>query len=198
MEKLISKKDLMEQVAKFENAIDKFIIVGMFYGLAGESKGGEQLLHIKVSDVDFKSKTISLEDGSVVVMDEYLEKITADAIAQSVYVKIGSVGTGHFDEDYNLNMDSPYIIKTKPTKNNGLGTEPLGDQGLKQRIIKISEFIGVRYSRMILKQSMVFNMLKEANRTWTTSEAERFLKSKGASIRRNKLIEMLKEINGGE
>lgn len=195
MEKLISKNDLMKQVEKFENAIDKFIIIGMFYGLAGNSKGGEQLLNIKVSDVDFEKKTISLKDGSVIVMDKYLEKITCDAIAQSVYVKIGSVGTGHFDEDYNLNMNSPYIIKTKPTKNNGLGTEPLGDQGLKQRIIKISEFIGVKYSRMILKQSMVYNILKEANKTWTTAEAERFLKSKGVSIRRNTLIEMLKEIN---
>lgn len=29
--------------------------------------------------------------------------------------------------------------------------DALGDQGLKQRIIKIGEFIGVRYSRMVLK-----------------------------------------------
>lgn len=197
MEKLISKKDLMKQVERFENAVDKFIIVGMFYGLAGNSKGGEQLVNIKVSDVDFKKKTISLADGSVVVMDKYLEKITADAIAQSVYVKIGSVGTGHFDEDYCLNMSSPYIIKTKPTKNNGLGTEALTDKGLKQRVKRISDYIGVKYSRMILEQSRVFDILKEANRTWSTSEAERFLKANNASIRRNNLIEMLKEINEG-
>lgn len=43
---------------------------------------------------------------------------------------------------------------------------------------------------------MVFNMLKEANRKWTTAEAERFLKSKGVSIRRNNLIPMLRVING--
>lgn len=95
----------MKQVEKFENAVDKFIIIGIFYGLAGESKGGEQLLNIKVSDVDFEKKTISLMDGSVVVIDEYLEKITADAISQSVYIKIGSIGTSNFDEDYHLNMN---------------------------------------------------------------------------------------------
>lgn len=40
MSKIISKKDLMKQVEKFENAVDKFIIIDIFYGLAGESKGG--------------------------------------------------------------------------------------------------------------------------------------------------------------
>lgn len=45
----------------------------------------EQLLNIKVDDVDFEKSTITLSEDRVVVMDDFLKKITKEAIEQKIY-----------------------------------------------------------------------------------------------------------------
>lgn len=196
MEKNITKAELIERVNKLDNPIDKFIIVSIFYGLAGESIEGVQILEIKKSDVNLEENTIKLKDGSVVVMDSLLKKVTVDAMNQEVYVKMGTIST-HTNEDYSLNPNCPYIIKGKPNKLNDKGMKRLGGQSLKSRLTTISKYLGVSCSRRLLKQSGIFHMLKEEKTNWTIREAEEFLKKNGLSLRRNNLIEMLKEINGG-
>ena len=195
MEKNITKAELIERVNKLDNPIDRFIIVSIFYGLAGESIEGVQILDIKKSDVNLEENTIKLKDGSVVVMDSLLKKVTVDAMDQEVYVKMGTIST-HTNEDYGLNPNCPYIIKGKPNKLNDMGMKRLGGQSLKSRLTAISKYLGVSCSRRLLKQSGIFHMLKEEKTNWTIREAEEFLKKNGLSLRRNNLIEMLKEING--
>ncbi|MEW8994073.1 hypothetical protein [Clostridium sp.] len=196
MEKNITKAELIEKVNKLDNPMDRFIVVGIFYGLAGESTEGAQILEVKKSDVNLEENTIKLEDGSVVVMDSLLRKVTVDAMNQEVYVKMGTVGA-HTNEDYNLNPNCPYIIKGKPSKLNDMGMKRLGGQSLKTRLTAISKYLGVSCSRRLLKQSGIFHMLKEEKANWTIREAEDFLKKNGLSLRRNNLMEVLKEINVG-
>lgn len=191
MDKIITKAELMTLTSRLENGIDKFILAGFFYGINGEAGYKEQLLNLQVDCVNFINSTITLPDGRVVVMDDFLKKITAEAINQSIYVKMGS--QGRTNEDYALNTDSKYIIKIKPTSRNHNGLDALGEGGIKKRMAMISDFLGVKLTPSILKKSGAYNKLLIKS-DWNIVEAESYLKTQGLSIRRNNLIPMLKDI----
>lgn len=193
MKEIITKKKIEEMVSRLENGIDKFILVGFFYGLNGEVAYKEQLLNLEVSAIDFKNKKINLPDGREVIMDRLLEKVCEEAINQKVYIKLGS--QGRTNEDYELNTNSKYIIKIKPTKANKNGLTPLGAGGIKKRMTMISDYLGVKLTPSILKVSGVYELLKSQQKKMTIAEAESLLKKNGLSIRKNNLIPILRKIN---
>ena len=195
MDKIITKSELKKQMRMLDNAVDRFLIVGLFYGLDGENNGGSQIAGIKKSNIDFENKKIILDNGCIFEMDEYLEKIIRDAINQSIYVKLGDDADARSSVDYDFNMDSEYVIKSRPTKKTLLGLEPLAKDGLRQRVRTIGEFIGVSYTKTLMRKSRAYNLLDEANKPWKIIEAEEFLKARNMGIRRNNLIPMLNEIN---
>lgn len=192
-EKIITKKDLELIINKLDNGIDKFILAGFFYGLNGSSSYKEQLLFLKVDDVDFKNKKINLPDGRVVIMDRLLEEVTKEAIEQNIYRKLGN--TGSTNEDYLLNQNSKYIIKIKPTKSNNNGLDPLGVGGIKKRVLMISNYLGIEITPSILKISGAYDLLKSQGKKMKIVESEELLKTNGLSVRRNTLSILLKEIN---
>lgn len=192
---MIDRKELKVMLDRLDNGVDKFILAGLFYGL-NDSDNREQLLNIKKDMVDIEKSTITLQSGRVVIMDEILKNATQEALKQKIYIKMGNLGNSN--EDYTFNTNSKYIIKVKPTKRNNNGTEPLTNAGFKSRIRSISEFLvgDTSITPSYLKQSGAYYRLKKENKKWAVREAEDFLKKNGLSIRRNNLIQMLKEING--
>ncbi|MDB2115671.1 hypothetical protein [Clostridium paraputrificum] len=196
MKDIVTKKNLEEMINRLDNGIDKFILAGFFYGLNGEAGYKEQLLNLEVEAIDLENKKINLPDGREVIMDELLEKVCKEAINQKIYTKLGS--QGRTNEDYLLNEDSKYIIKVKPTKANNNGLSPLGAGGIKKRMTMLSDYLGVKLTPSILKVSGVYELLKSQQKRMTIAEAESLLKKNGLSIRRNNLIPILKEINGGK
>ena len=191
---MITKIELRNLLNKLDNAVDKFIVAGLFYGL-NESDNREQLLSIKSASVDLENSTLTLPNGRVVVMDQLLKKITVEAMAQKVYRKMGTIAKTT-NEDYEFNPASEYIIKVRPTARNNNGTEPLTNAGFKTRIRAISEFLvgDTSLTPNILKTSGAFSLLQEKNKSWTVREAEAFLKENGLSLRRNNLMELLKKL----
>lgn len=189
MDKLITKEALMSMVEKIDNAIDRFAVVGIYYGLIGEATGADQLLNIKKYDVDFNNKTITLPTG-VVVMDEYLERITRDAINQDIYVKLGT--QGQTSEDYSLNMDCDYIIKAKPSVKNHNGLDRISNEGFRCRLKSLSKYLGVELNTSLLKKSGALHLLSSQKSNWTVREAEKFLAQHGIKLRRNFVLEMVK------
>lgn len=194
MKDIITKKKLEELVGKLENGIDKFILVGFFYGLNGEAGYKEQLLNLEVDSIDFENFKINLPDGREVIMDELLTSVAKEAIEQKIYVKMGS--QGRTSEDYSLNDDSKYVIKIKPTKTNNNGLSPLTASGIKKRMTMLSNYLGIKLTPSLLKVSGVYELLKSQQKKMTIMEAEALLKRNGLSIRRNNLIPMLRKING--
>lgn len=194
MKDIITKKKLEELVGKLENGIDKFILVGFFYGLNGEAGYKEQLLNLEVDSIDFENFKINLPDGREVIMDELLTSVAKEAIEQKIYVKMGS--QGRTNEDYSLNDDSKYVIKIKPTKTNNNGLSPLTASGIKKRMTMLSNYLGIKLTPSLLKVSGVYELLKSQQKKMTIMEAEALLKRNGLSIRRNNLIPMLRKING--
>lgn len=145
MKDIITKKELEEIMNKLENGIDKFILAGFYYGLNGASGYKEQLLNLKADCVDFEKETINLPDGRIVKMDKLLKQVTKEAIEQNTYILMGN--TEKTNEDYELNIKNPYIIKPKPTKLNNNGLMPLKESGIKFRIMAISNYLGKKCHR---------------------------------------------------
>lgn len=191
---MITKIELKNLLNKLDNAVDKFIVAGLFYGL-NESDNREQLLSIKSASVDLENSTLTLPNGRVVVMDQLLKEVTTEAMNQKVYRKMGTIAKTT-NEDYEFNLASEYIIKVRPTARNNNGTEPLTNAGFKTRIRAISEFLvgDTSLTPSILKTSGAFSLLQEKNKSWTVREAEAFLKENGLSLRRNNLMELLKKL----
>lgn len=196
MKKILNEKEFLNQISKLDNAVDRFLMAGIFYGLQGETVAGEQVLKIKKTDVDFSNGTIKLLDGRIVAMNDSLEKITTDAINQTIYVKLG--GVGKTSEDYNFNPSSEYVVRVKPTKTNDNGLNTLSKEGFKTRMKSINTFLGTDYSISTLKASGAYNILKKENKKWSVREAESFLKENGLGIRRATVSEIIKELNGGK
>lgn len=197
MKDITTKQELKIMLDRLDNGVDKFILAGLFYGL-NDSDNREQLLNITKDMVDMKKSTITLQSGRVVVMDEILKSVTEEALNQKIYIKMGS--QGRTNEDYEFNLNSQYVIKVKPTTRNNNGIEPLTNAGFKSRIRSISEFLTGNVSTLTptkIKKAGAYSLIKSQENKMTIMEAEALLKRNGLSIRRNNLIPMLKEINGG-
>ncbi|ELC8343600.1 hypothetical protein H8K00_02360 [Clostridium perfringens] len=193
----ITKNFLKENLDKLDNGIDKFIVAGIFYGL-NSSDYREQLLNIKTSSVNFKDSTLTLPNGRVVVMDELLREVTREAIEQKIYVKMGSVGGTN--EDYELNQNSEYIIKSKPTDFNDYGIKPLTDGGFKSRIRAISVFLvgNTSITPTVLKKSGTVEKIKTLDKNLSVRSVEKILRESWYGTKRNTIVDMLKKIRNGE
>lgn len=194
----ITKKGLEEKLDKLDNGIDKFIVAGIFYGL-NSSDYREQLLNIKTSSVNFEESTLTLSNGRVVVMDDLLKEVVREAVEQKIYVKMGSLGGTN--EDYELNPNSEYIIKSKPTSSNEMGIKPLSNAGFKSRMRTISMFLvgDTSLTPSLLKKSGTYEKLKTLDKNLTIRSIEKILKESGYGTKRNTIVEMVQELrNGGK
>ncbi|UBK30184.1 hypothetical protein [Clostridium perfringens] len=192
----ITKKGLEEKLDKLDNGIDKFIVAGIYYGL-NRSNYREQLLNIKTSSVNLEESTLTLPNGEKVVMDDLLKEVTREAVEQKIYVKMGSLGGTN--EDYELNPNSEYIIKSKPTSSNEMGIKPLSNAGFKSRMRTISMFLvgDTSLTPSLLKKSGTYEKLKTLDKNLTIRSIEKILKESGYGTKRNTIVEMVQEIRKG-
>ncbi|MDK0668778.1 hypothetical protein P5F12_13395 [Clostridium perfringens] len=193
---MITKLELKKMIDKLDNGIDKFIVAGIFYGL-NSSDYREQLLNIKTSSVNFEESTLTLPNGRVVVMDDLLKEVVREAVEQKIYVKMGSLGGTN--EDYELNPNSEYIIKSKPTSSNEMGIKPLSNAGFKSRMRTISTFLvgDTSLTPSLLKKSGTYEKLKTLDKNLTIRSIEKILKESGYGTKRNTIVEMVQEIRKG-
>ncbi|MDM0528466.1 hypothetical protein QTH49_13475 [Clostridium perfringens] len=193
---MITKLELKKMIDKLDNGIDKFIVAGIFYGL-NSSDYREQLLNIKTSSVNFEESTLTLPNGRVVVMDDLLKEVVREAVEQKIYVKMGSLGGTN--EDYELNPNSEYIIKSKPTSSNEMGIKPLSNAGFKSRMRTISTFLvgDTSLTPSLLKKSGTYEKLKTLDKNLTIRSIEKILKESGYGTKRNTIVEMVQQIRKG-
>lgn len=189
MSDIIIREKFEKLVEQLVNSIDRFLVVGIYYGFAD---GGDTsaLLALKKTDVDFKTKTIKIQDR-VVKMDAYLEKITRDAINQKTYMKMGRVG--FTNEDYELNSKSPYIIRTKGTASNNDGLNPLTCNGFRNRMLAIRKFLDIDISVNLLRRSGAFDLIIKNNKN-SLRTAEELLEGTGLTLSRGTLVQVMREV----
>lgn len=196
--KYITEKKLIESIYKLDNAQDRLILAGSFYGLLGTKGGAEALRNLKVSDVDGKIVTI---DGIKITMNNYLSDIMAATIAETIYERVDDERKNSF---YYLNMSSEYVIKSRPLPVTNDGLKPISYDGFRSRIRSLSSYLGLDVSTTTLKASGAYHILKkyyEENKILPTIAASsELLRSHGFNVRLNTIHEMIKDIknNGYE
>lgn len=188
----VSLDELKKDLLLLDNAQDRFIVMAIYNGIAGKNNMTD-LLNLKVSDVNFKNKTITTTD-KIVKMDFDLEKATRDAIEQKTLYTEGK-GNVNNNEEIELNMDSPYVIKVRPRATNKNGLEPMKYNGLRTRFVSIREKCGLDVSASELETSGVINQLLAEKKEWTVLDIEFMLRMKNIKANAYRIYSIIKEIN---
>lgn len=188
----ITSEELNKVLLLLDNPQDRFIVIAVYRGIAGKNNMSE-LLNIKTKDVNFNNHTITLEDR-VVTMDKQLEKATKEAINQSVLYVETRNGNGSCKEELYLNMDSPYLIKTRPSTTNKNGLDPMKYGGFRSRFAAIRQKAGLEVNASQLETSGVVNQLLSEKKDWTVLDVEFALRMKNIKANAYRIYSIIKEV----
>lgn len=174
---IYTKEEIVAICDQFINSQDKFLIYGIWYGL--KDKRFDDITNIKVSDVDFKNKTITV-GKKVIKMDDKLELYCSLAIQEVSYYKLGEMNEST-NESYALNINSEYVIRTKPQRNNNHGLNRMTFNGLRTRVENLNNSLE-EYGVLLKPQKLymggvIYKMHEEAktyNITWNNSTIKKF------------------------
>lgn len=184
---IITKDELMEIIREIVNAQDKFIVMALFNGISGEDM--VEIRELKVSDVDFENNTITLPNRKI-KMDAQFMEITKEAIAQRTYLNKSSDSI-YATEKFDFNMDSEYILKSKPNSKNNFGNREMAYQALRTRVKRL----GLPVNPKDLIDSGMIHRLLKIQPVYTVAEVETTLKKLGYKMSAYRVYSLLNEIN---
>lgn len=176
-EGIYTKDEIVAICEQFINSQDKFLVYGIWYGL--KDKKFDDITNIKVTDVDF-SKNEIIVGNKIIEMDEVLREYCQSAIEEISYYKLGDID-GTSNEAYKLNVNSPYVVRSKPQRNNGMGLNRMTFNGLRTRIANLNDSLA-GYGVLLKPQKLyiggvIYKMHEEtiANNTiWNNSTIRDF------------------------
>lgn len=189
----ITFEELKKDLLLLDNAQDRFIILAVYNGITGKNNMSD-LLNIKIEDINLKNHTIKLEDR-VFEMDKEFEKVVIETINQKVLLIETRNGNGYCQDEIELNMDSPYLIKVRPRAINKNGLEPMKYGGFRARINAIREKCGLELSASQLETSGIVNGLLAEKKDWTVLDVEFALRMKNIKANAYRIYSIIKEIN---
>lgn len=183
-ERFYTKEEVQDICNTFINAQDKFIIYALFCGIDGKAR--TDLLHLKVDQIDFDNRTITLKDR-IIYMDDYMYDICKDVVdkefSSTYYKYIMDESKSFTSESYDLNFDSEYVIKSKPYSKNNYGLDPMKLPGLNRRVKALGEVVGCNLSPKNLVRSGIMDKMYRIKKSgWTQGEIEEFLKQNNYKI----------------
>lgn len=158
LDNIFSKSELNDCVDQLENAQDQAMVYCLFFGIYG--KKAEEIINLKISQVDLKNKKIYLQNR-IIEMDDLFVDIMSSALEQEIYCPIYIQGEKRYSE-FKFNMNSEYVFKVKGNKknNNGLGT--FSYEGFKTRIKKIRDISEKNFTpETLVKSGIIYNLIKE-------------------------------------
>lgn len=174
---LFTKQEIIDICNSLVNAQDRFIVYALFSGIRGNKY--EDLVKLKVKDINFKTKEILLPSGKIIKMDEYLEDILKDITDKEFgcyYYKLNRSGQYDINSFYKFNMDSEYVLKVKPTVTNNHGLGFMSFQGLQTRLKGLSSVLNIQILGVNVYRSGVISRMHDIKDTWSQSEILSFLK----------------------
>ena len=173
---LFTKDEIIDICNSLVNVQDKFIIYGLFSGIRGSKY--EDLVKLETKNINFDTKEILLPSGKIIIMDEYLEDILKDIVDNefgSYYYKLNRSGLYDTNSFYRFNMNSPYVLKVKPTVNNGDGLGFMSFQGLQTRLKGISSILDVSITGVNVYRSGVIHKMYEIKKDWVQGDIITFI-----------------------
>lgn len=162
-----TQSELQDICEALTNPQDKILLYGLFAGLRGTAY--KELLELKVKDINFEEDYIQLSDRRLKI-DNYFKCILADAIDPvygGVYYKYyDPSSTPKSNSYYELNMESEYVIKTKPYSKNNNGLKPMTNSGFQSRIEKLSNILKRSIVPIDLVRSGIMAKMNELETYW--------------------------------
>lgn len=192
VKEFISEEELKKGLLKVENAQDRFLLVGIYYGIAGKRDLSE-IVNLQKKDIDFKNKKIVLkETGRVIHIDEFLEKSLKEAIAQNVLFveKTSKFST----EEVALNPECPYVLKPRPRSTNANGLMPFSFSGIKYKYRNVCGLAGFDLSPNQLETAGVINNLLKIKKDWTSLDIEFYLRQNNIKLNAYRVYKILKTV----
>lgn len=162
-----TQSELQDICESLINPQDKILLYGLFAGLRGIAY--KELLELKVKDINFEESYIQLEDRKLKI-DDYFRCILADAVDPvygGVYYKYyDASSTPKSNDSYELNMESEYVIKSKPYIKNNNGLNPMTNSGFQTRIEKLSNVLKRSLVPVDLVRSGIMSKMNELETYW--------------------------------
>lgn len=183
-ERFYTKQEIQDICNTFINAQDKFIIYGLFCSIDGKARA--DLLNLKVDQIDFENRIITLKDR-IIYMDDYMYDICKDVVdkefSSTYYKYIMDDSKSFTSESYDLNFNSEYVIKSKPYSKNNYGLDPMKLPGLNRRVKALGEVVECNLSPKNLVRSGIMDKMYRIKKSgWTQGEIEEFLKQNNYKI----------------
>lgn len=185
---IYTKEEIQDICNILVNPQDKFIVYGLFCGIHG--KENEEIRLLKESDVNLNRRIITLENREVEI-DDFMRGVLVDTLDKD----FGSIYHQYVDEDkemkskgyYELNMDSEYVIKTKPYSMNNYGLDAMKNAGIRRRLKRLSEIIGLELNPVKLVKSGIMSKMNDVKKEWTLDEISIFLRKNKTKAQRQEL-----------
>lgn len=169
-DRFYTKEELQDICEVFVNPQDKILLYGLFAGLRGTAY--KELLELKIKDINFDESYIQLEDRKLEI-DDYFKSILLDAIDPvygGTYFKYyGETSSDKSNKSYDLNMNSEYVIKSKPYTKNNNGLNPMTNSGFQTRIEKLSNVVNRSLVPIDLVRSGIMSKMNDVEHYWKTN-----------------------------
>lgn len=151
-----TKNDIMEYMDDILDDMNKFIIVAIFYSIKGED-----LVNLKMEDLNQEDMTVSLQSGRVMKVDDFFVEYMKRASVVEIY-KTGKDQS----ELRNLKMityvNNGYVIRCCAGGGDLYDYKPSSLSFINQRLIKIKEQIGNEFINISnLYKNGIINYIKE-------------------------------------
>lgn len=163
-----------------DNDIDKAIVCLLRLSVYGNRF--TELANLKVEDINLENRTITLTNRVVDINDDEVLNIIKQGIEQRTYYVIlkDSCNAPKTDE-YEFNMQCPYVIKQRPIGRNNYGLNNYSFSGITARVFRIFEFLDMNISTVNMVQSWAIDKVLEyeeqLGRKISMSETKSYLTS---------------------
>lgn len=185
--KYFTKREIQQLCRVFSNSQDRFIVYALWNGIMG--KDYTDLVNLKVSDIvkdEIGTPLYINVSGRKVKCDEFMQKIISYVLEDNIYYQY----TESADKSYELNMQSEYVIKIRPSKKTNDGLNPMNKVGIQTRLTKLSnvfegEFgdIKIHLTGKSLERSGLMYIMYELqireNKAWKIDEIKKWFKEQG-------------------
>ena len=181
--KYVNWNDLKDNLNKLENEIDRAIVCLLRLGVSG--KDFQELVRLKVKDIDLENKRIRLNNRTIKIEDDRILQMLKYAIKQNSYsVILHAEDSSPTSTEYNFNMSCEYLIKQRPTVNNDNGLNCYKFSGITAKLNRIFHVLDMGISAINLLQSYSVDRLIEQDekigKILSTKEAKDYLNSIGS------------------
>ena len=190
-ENVITKKEVIEFVASLENSQDAFIVYALFNGIYGNQ--AEDLLHLTSNDIDLEKNVIRLEDREV-PMDDIMIKLAKDALKERVYYVIDTGSKIWRTTEFYFNMQSPYLLKVRPSTKNNNGLNRMSYNGFRTRMKSILDYLGSNLSVTDIVTSGYAHRINNDVKKISKYTVSAWLKENNVKCSDYKLSKIIKEL----